>query len=540
MFRNINIGLRAALAFGAIGVLMLILGVLSLVQLDKLNDQITVLATQRVPSLTAVENIDKEFLRIRLHSLALANSAEPEKRAESRANLETARRELERFRQQYDDLARLSAARELLERFEAVEARYWQAHGRIMRQAEVGDVVGANLASRQELAPLAEQLAELLHRMNGIQHQRIDDTNSETDALFALSRNVIIALLLLALAGMAVLAWLLTRSIVLPLNDAVRVAETIAKGDLTCSVHVNGKDEPARLLTALRNMQQSLQQTVKLIADSSHQLASTSEELSSVTADSTQGLHRQNEELEQAATAVTEMTTAVEEVARNATTTSHESEQADERARFGRERVSTTVSSIEGLAGEIGDTMQEIESLAARVNDITSVLDVIRAIADQTNLLALNAAIEAARAGESGRGFAVVADEVRALAHRTQESTKEIEQMIQAVQRGSQAAVSAMQSSNSRTGDTLHIAREAGDALVQIASAIAGINERNLAIASAAEEQAHVAREVDSNLLNIRDLSAQSAAGASQTSTSSQELARLAGELHTVVNRFAI
>ncbi|MCT7656737.1 methyl-accepting chemotaxis protein [Oceanimonas sp. NS1] len=139
-----------------------------------------------------------------------------------------------------------------------------------------------------------------------------------------------------------------------------------------------------------------------------------------MTADSTQGLHRQNEELEQAATAVTEMTTAVEEVARNATTTSHESEQADERARFGRERVSTTVSSIEGLAGEIGDTMQEIESLAARVNDITSVLDVIRAIADQTNLLALNAAIEAARAGESGRGFAVVADEVRALAHRTQ------------------------------------------------------------------------------------------------------------------------
>ncbi|WP_245849800.1 methyl-accepting chemotaxis protein [Oceanimonas doudoroffii] len=540
MFRNINIGLRAALAFGAIGVLMLILGVLSLVQLDKLNDQITVLATQRVPSLTAVENIDKEFLRIRLHSLALANSAEPEKRAESRANLETARRELERFRQQYDDLARLSAARELLERFEAVEARYWQAHGRIMRQAEVGDVAGANLASRQELAPLAEQLAELLHRMNGIQHQRIDDTNSETDALFALSRNVIIALLLLALAGMAALAWLLTRSIVLPLNDAVRVAETIAKGDLTRSVHVNGKDELARLLTALRNMQQSLQQTVKLIADSSHQLASTSEELSSVTADSTQGLHRQNEELEQAATAVTEMTTAVEEVARNATTTSHESEQADERARFGRERVSTTVSSIEGLAGEIGDTMQEIESLAARVNDITSVLDVIRAIADQTNLLALNAAIEAARAGESGRGFAVVADEVRALAHRTQESTKEIEQMIQAVQRGSQAAVSAMQSSNSRTGDTLHIAREAGEALVQIASAIAGINERNLAIASAAEEQAHVAREVDSNLLNIRDLSAQSAAGASQTSTSSQELARLAGELHTVVNRFAI
>ncbi|MDP5291971.1 methyl-accepting chemotaxis protein [Oceanimonas sp. CHS3-5] len=234
------------------------------------------------------------------------------------------------------------------------------------------------------------------------------------------------------------------------------------------------------------------------------------------------------------------MTAAVEEVARNASSTSQESELADERVQFGRDRVGQTVTSMEGLAGEIGDTMNNIESLAVRVNDITSVLDVIRAIADQTNLLALNAAIEAARAGESGRGFAVVADEVRALAHRTQESTKEIEQMIQAVQRGSQDAVTAMKSSNERTTDTLSIAREAGETLAQIATSISGINDRNVAIASAAEEQAHVAREVDGNLVNIRDLSVQSAAGANQTSASSQELARLAGELNTLVNRFAI
>ncbi|WP_458735002.1 methyl-accepting chemotaxis protein [Zobellella taiwanensis] len=346
--------------------------------------------------------------------------------------------------------------------------------------------------------------------------------------------------MLLALGGMAALAWLLTRSIVQPISDAVKVAEVIAAGDLTRPVKVSGKDEPARLLAALGRMQRSLQDTVKLISDSSHQLASTSEELSSVTEDSTRGLHQQSQELEQAATAVTEMTTAIEEVARNAATTSQESELADERAQFGRERVGQTVTSIEGLAGEIGETMQEIETLATRVNDITTVLDVIRAIADQTNLLALNAAIEAARAGESGRGFAVVADEVRALAHRTQESTKEIEQMIQAVQRGSQEAVAAMQSSNSRTGDTLKIAREAGDALVQIATSISQINDRNVAIASAAEEQAQVAREVDGNLVNIRDLSVQTSAGANQTSASSQELARLAGELNTLVTRFVI
>lgn len=540
MLRNINIGLRAALSFGVIGALMLILGMLSILQLDRLNEQITILSMHRVPSLTALENIDKEFLRIRLHSLALANSAEPDKRAESRANLEAAKRKLAEFKREYDGLAQMPEVRELLQRFETVEARYWQANERIMRQAERGDLAGANLASRLDLAPLAEQLADLLRELNQVQHQRIDQTNTETDEVYALSRNAIVGLLLLALAGMSVLALLLTRSIVHPISDAVKVAKVIAGGDLTWPVNVEGNDEPARLLQSLQQMQNSLKETVRLISDSSHQLASTSEQLSSVTEASTRGLHQQSQELEQAATAVTEMTTAVEEVARNASSTSRESELADERAQFGRDRVGQTVTSIEGLAGEIGETMGNIESLAVRVNDITTVLDVIRAIADQTNLLALNAAIEAARAGESGRGFAVVADEVRALAYRTQESTKEIEQMIQAVQQGSQNAVIAMKSSNERTSGTLNIAREAGEALAQIATSIAGINDRNIAIASAAEEQAHVSREVDGNLVNIRDLSVQSAAGANQTSASSQELARLAGELNSLVSRFVI
>jgi methyl-accepting chemotaxis protein len=487
-----------------------------------------------------VENINKEFLRIRLHTLGLIHAVNGEQQQEYRSRLANARQQLDEQKARYDELASLPEARELTERFLGLEARYWETQRQALDLAASGDTWRATVVSRDELGPLADQMTAVLRELNELQQQRIRDTNDETDRTYALSRSAIIILMLLALAGMAALAWLLTRSIVQPISDAVKVAEVIAAGDLTRPVKVSGKDEPARLLAALGRMQRSLQDTVKLISDSSHQLASTSEELSSVTEDSTRGLHQQSQELEQAATAVTEMTTAIEEVARNAATTSQESELADERAQFGRERVGQTVTSIEGLAGEIGETMQEIETLATRVNDITTVLDVIRAIADQTNLLALNAAIEAARAGESGRGFAVVADEVRALAHRTQESTKEIEQMIQAVQRGSQEAVAAMQSSNSRTGDTLKIAREAGDALVQIATSISQINDRNVAIASAAEEQAQVAREVDGNLVNIRDLSVQTSAGANQTSASSQELARLAGELNTLVTRFVI
>ncbi|HHJ4328629.1 TPA: methyl-accepting chemotaxis protein, partial [Klebsiella pneumoniae] len=157
-----------------------------------------------------------------------------------------------------------------------------------------------------------------------------------------------------------------------------------------------------------------------------------------------------------------------------------------------------------------------------------------------TNLLALNAAIEAARAGEAGRGFAVVADEVRALAHRTQQSTQEIEQMIGGIQQGTEDAVKAMRLSSERTASTLQLAEAAGGALDEIAAAISAINERNLVIASASEEQTQVAHEVDRNLVNIRDLSVQTTAGANQTNVASQELSRLALNLNGLVSRFRV
>jgi methyl-accepting chemotaxis protein len=172
--------------------------------------------------------------------------------------------------------------------------------------------------------------------------------------------------------------------------------------------------------------------------------------------------------------------------------------------------------------------------------DISKVLDVIRAIAEQTNLLALNAAIEAARAGEAGRGFAVVADEVRALAHRTQVSTQEIEQMIGDIQAGTGNAVASMDQTTVQAEKTLRLAEAAGQALAEITESITQINERNLLISTAAEEQAQVAREVDRSLISIRDLSTQTAAGSHQTSIVSAELSKLAVGLHGLVERFRL
>ncbi|GAC32940.1 hemolysin secretion protein [Paraglaciecola polaris LMG 21857] len=294
------------------------------------------------------------------------------------------------------------------------------------------------------------------------------------------------------------------------------------------------------MIRALSDMQENLKQTIQAIADSSSQLASTSEELSVVTRQSSMNITQQGSELEQAVTAVNEMTVAIEEVARNSNFTYNESESANTSAIAGRKNVQQTIDTIHELVNELQSTKSGVDTLAFRVKGIGSVLDVIRAIADQTNLLSLNAAIEAARAGESGRGFAVVADEVRALAHRTQESTKEIENMIALTQGDTEKAVSATALSNERANQTLTVANEAGASLQHISNIISQINEQNLAIASAVEQQATVAKEVDQNLVNIRDLADQTAVGASQSNIATVELATLADSLNNLILKFKL
>ncbi|WP_416338838.1 methyl-accepting chemotaxis protein [Pseudomonas syringae] len=287
-------------------------------------------------------------------------------------------------------------------------------------------------------------------------------------------------------------------------------------------------------------MQENLAGTVRQIADAAGQLSSAAEELTAVTDDSARGLVTQNSEIQQAATAVTEMSAAVEEVARNAVSTSMISSQTADDALKGQQQVQQAVAGIDNVTVVITDSTKLVETLASQIHDITKVLDVIRGIAEQTNLLALNAAIEAARAGEQGRGFAVVADEVRALAHRTQASTGEIEVMISRVRDGADEAVTAMGKSRSLAISTQSLATEAGIALQRISEGVHRINEQNQVIASAAEEQAQVAREIDRNLVNIQDLSVQTAAGANQTSASSLELSRLATSFNKLIAHFKL
>ncbi|MCG6542540.1 methyl-accepting chemotaxis protein [Pseudomonas sp. KSR10] len=538
--RRLNISSRSAVGFGLIGLMVLALGLFAVNQMAEMRKQSREVDENWLPSLVSLGDLNAGMQRTRALTMRLIMLNTDQARTSTSQMLAKLTDDVGSMKAEYERMLTTADEKAAYERFRTAQAQYMVEQSKVVEFAIRGareqalDVMNGSISEHADA--MTKALADL---------QRINADEAGLAAGRALTAYetafswVIITIIMAALVTVA-LAVLFTKSIVRPLNQAVEVAEAVAAGDLTRDFAIEGNDEPARLLVALKAMQTNLRNTIQGIADSSNQLASAAEELNIVTEDSTRGLHQQNHEIEQAATAVNEMTAAVDEVARNAVATSEASRESDTTAQHGRQQVIRTVESIDLLAEDVTTTANQVEQLAGQVRDISKVLDVIRSIAEQTNLLALNAAIEAARAGEAGRGFAVVADEVRALAHRTQQSTQEIEQMIGDVHQGTDKAVQAMQASNERARSTLGVARTAGEALDDIARAISQISERNLVIASASEEQAQVAREVDRNLINIRDLSLQSSAGANQTSVASQELARLAVSLNELVARFRI
>ncbi|WP_313482696.1 methyl-accepting chemotaxis protein [Pseudomonas sp.] len=538
--RNINIAPRAFLGFSIIGVLMLVLGIFALTQMSKINDATEQMATNSVPSIKALDKLTEASIRLRVLSYRLLLNRDAETQRKTVDLLAQRNKQIEDARIVYAKLILAPEEHAAYDQYVKLLGDYRQLEDRMksLSSAEKLEELAALLNT--ELMTNSDQMNVVLAKLIEICTQQFQDAKQVASHQYSTAITMVVTLLVIATALTLLFAWLLTNSITRPIASALNAAEEIAEGDLTRTVHVDGTDEAGRLLAAMLKMQSKLRDTLQRISGSATQLASAAEELNAVTDESARGLSQQNNEIEQAATAVNEMTSAVEEVARNAVSTSQASQNATTSASDGRDLVQETVSAIERMSSDVQGTAKLIGNLADESRDIGKVLDVIRGLADQTNLLALNAAIEAARAGEAGRGFAVVADEVRALAHRTQQSTSEIERMIGSIQGGTEQAVNSMRSSTERAESTLSIAKGAGVALDTINSAVVEINERNLVIASAAEEQAQVAREVDRNLVNIRDLSTQSATGANQTSAASNELSRLAVDLNGMVARFRL
>ncbi|QGT83578.1 HAMP domain-containing protein [Pseudomonas coronafaciens pv. coronafaciens] len=541
ILRRFRITPRLVICFGITSLLMVALGAFCLLQMQEIRNQGEVVESGALPSIAVADAIAIGLVKLRSETTRLiANADDPGAVINSKINVEQLKNEVDKGFSEY--LARVQSGTE---------------HDSIMALQEAYKAFMPGLLSQitlveQNKLDEARMLANTMLMMQGdlmdMQVQLLRELNKQSaasaveaaGARYEQTRIIALSAIAVALALTLLLAWRLSVSIIHPVRQALQIASTIADGDLTHHPIAEGKDETALLLVTLGRMRNNLHGTIDQIYAAATQLSQSVQEMGSIAEASALNLQLQNDEIEQAAVAVNQMSQAAVEVAGNASNTVTESQASTQAAAQGQDKLSATIISIRALTENVLDSSHQAEGLAERTQSISSILDVIRAIANQTNLLALNAAIEAARAGEAGRGFAVVADEVRSLAQRTSASTAEIEGLINGVQQSTQQTASSLRHTATQANLTLEQAAATGEALNVIISSTATINDRNLLIASAAEQQAQVASEVDRNLSSIRDLSSQTASGAQQTTVASNALSMLASDLNLMVQRFVL
>ena len=347
--------------------------------------------------------------------------------------------------------------------------------------------------------------------------------------------------LLLLLAGLAVIVWIVRRTVIKRIHSMRHTMEAIAKNnDLSYSVTIEAHDEIGSMGDAFNRMIAKFKQSLQAVSNVTQQLHDVSDQVAHVADTTLKAVVEQRTETDMVASAMNEMSATVQEVARHASQTAAASQGADDESKQGVLVAAQAIAGIRELIAEIESAAGVVQQVETDTASISAVLDVIKGIAEQTNLLALNAAIEAARAGEQGRGFAVVADEVRTLASRTQKSTEEIQNMIERLQLGVKNAVGAMAGAQQRATTGSDCVEKASQSLHVIAAEVTTINDMNTQIATAAEEQSAVAEEINRNITTISMIADNTSAGATQTAQSSEELVRLTAELRRLANQFKL
>jgi methyl-accepting chemotaxis protein len=390
-------------------------------------------------------------------------------------------------------------------------------------------------AIHRRLVEYAQQLEE-----RAAAAQTLEQTQLKIESRFA-------NWLLLGTAGVTTVLSVLVAigligSVIGPLRRAIDAMRDVAEGegDLTRRLPAEGRDELSELGRAFNGFAQKMRGAIAHVATVIDQLSVASGQLASVSEQSAATIEQQSGETEQVATAINEMVATAQEVSANIAQTASAAQVADEQTRSGRQVVEQTVVQINHLATEIEQVANTIRTLEQDSAAISAVLAIIKGVAEQTNLLALNAAIEAARAGEHGRGFAVVADEVRSLAHRTRQSTEEIQVTIAKLQTGTHQAALVMAKSQEESQAAVAHATESGAALSAIAEAVARINDMSALISTAAEQQSCTSEEINHNVVRISEMATQTAVGAAQTSGTVREVTRMTGDLQQLVAQFKV
>jgi len=541
LLRRMKIGTRSAAGFSIITLMMIGVGIFSLLQMGRLQHATDDINQIWLPNLNKIQQLGAEVASMRLEGQRYRASTDVVYKKNSAELIRDTQMTIDKVLQDLRVRLVHPAEKQDLSKFEDVYGQYVQELGKFLylTSRDQGNIPGVQEVNNN-LAEAGRQLTTHLKQLTSHQQDGANGAAALSDTLFKEVKFVVAVTLCMAVIITIVLAWYLTISIVSPIRQAVEIASTIATGDLTLPIDKSGTDEPALLLAAMYGMQASLRSTITSIGSTASQLAAAAEEVSSVVNDMSGGLTRQNADIERAFSSVQELSLAVDQVAKNAVSTSELSQTSASGSKDGKGQVEETAIRLQTLERQVRMSSTEAQEFLQQAQAISKVLDVIRGIADQTNLLALNAAIEAARAGDAGRGFAVVADEVRSLSHTTQSSIFSIESMIQSIQDGSSSTVSSLQHSAKQANETLGVALAAGDALEKVSQAVFLINSQNQMIANATEEQSLVAQQVSESLSSIRDVSIQTATGATQTAAASHELARIASNMSLMVKKFTL
>ncbi len=427
----------------------------------------------------------------------------------------------------------------LMQSLDAVERQQVQRLAADYQQAFANLVSAYQQAGLDHNSGLQGEMRRAIHATEQSLQQLSQATGQAIASSVSQTQWLALSFFVLVLGVVLTLVFMTSRSILQPILAVCQTVGLVRQdNDFRQRIQVDGKDEMTALAQDVNGMIADFQDLVNNVNQALDMLDTATQQLAKSTNETSDGMQLQQQESDMVATAVTEMGATINEIAGNTESTADKASTTNDNAKHGQQEVEKTVAGIQQLSTELQDATQVVEALEQDSQTIGSVLDVIRGIAEQTNLLALNAAIEAARAGEQGRGFAVVADEVRNLAMRTQESTRQIEQIIGGLQGRTKDIVQVMLHCREQGLSSAEQAQLARQLLEQITEDVSGIMDMTTQIAAAIEEQSQVAAEVNQNVVKIRDISVQSYQHAQHNAEISEEVAMQAARLHQTVDRF--
>jgi len=539
-FRNMKIGRKLYLLLfitlaGLVG-----MGAFNMSRMRMVYDAANYCAVNSVPSIIVLDKAKSAFSSLTEHTYQHVLTTDAAAIAGVDRQISDDRQHFAQALKEYEPLIADDTDKKMLADDRAAMAEIAGTRDKALALSRENKNVEAHEIIMTQVKPLSDKLDKLLAAHMAYNVKLADKGTS--DAASVNKQAMIFSLTVITLVAVAVilLTIAISQAITRPIGTCVDVAHRLAEGDLTITVQAASEDETGQLLGAMKNMVASLREMITRTVDIATGIASASNQLHSTSTQIATGAEEVASQTNTVATASEEMAATSSDIARNCTMAADASQQSADAANAGATVVQETISGMGVIADRVRQTSRTIEALGTRSEQIGAIIGTIEDIADQTNLLALNAAIEAARAGEQGRGFAVVADEVRALAERTTKATREIGEMIKAIQNETRAAVKAMEEGVHEVEKGAVSSQKSGQALEEILQRINEVSMQVSQIATAAEQQTATTGEVTSNIQQITDVVHQTARGADETAGAASQLAAQARELQTLVSRFRL